>query len=432
MIGHPRLRYREVRTFAGEVKTLAQADRLDSKPMDTIRRRQAQLLRWLVDYAYRHVPFYRDSFEEAGIRPDDVRSLDDSAKIPVLTKEKVLANYPERILAKGFSPRNAYRCTSSGTSGTTGMYLSDWATRNANFALLYRARSAFGYRPKHLEVVFTPASPRPKWWEHMGFHRRVRLSVLQQPQRAIEQLIRLRPDVVYSVPSYLRMICQEDRCKELAEMSTMLVVSSGEILDPRTRQMLETCFQAPVMNLYGAAEQIYISSECPLQRGQHLNMLNTLVEVAKEGESLAPGEIGDILITTLTNKAMPLIRYRIGDAGRMAPQECECGHHGDILENVQGRCDDFLRTRRGREVPAIVAQAAVSSSPHVTDFKIIQKSLNRLVIEITRDVDGATKEGIARNLREALMDPEIDVDFVEVQILRPDRSGKRRSVVREA
>jgi phenylacetate-CoA ligase len=430
MILHPKLRYRDVRTFTNEVKTLSEVVRLERLPLRAIRERQTRLLRWIVAYAHRKVPFYRDSFARSGIHPGDIRSIDDLDKIPILTKEQILSNYPHRIVAEGCSPRTAFRCTSSGTSGVPTTYLSDWATRDANFALLYRARSLFGYRPKHLECVFTYLQSATRWYQRLGFHRRIKMNLLQSPEKSIEQLIRLRPDVLYTLPSYLRMLCLEGS-EELARLSMLLVVSSGEVLDPKTREMLAAGFKAPVLDLYGAAEQPYISSECRLHSGQHVNMFNTLVEVARNGERTTPGEIGDILVTTLTNRAMPLIRYRIGDACRILPGECGCGRHGEMLDHIQGRRDDFLKSRSGREVPAIVAEAVVLSSPQVKAFRVIQKSPARLKIQLVGQVEEEARVTIAESMRRAMSDPGLGVEFEDVEKIEPDPSGKRRVVICE-
>lgn len=164
MILQPRIRSREIASFTRQVGTLSLASRLDTMPIEAIKARQLRMLRWILNYAYRNVPFYRDSFNNAGVRPTDVRSIDDLNKIPFLTKDDILKNYPERIVAQGYSPETAFSCRSSGTTGVVGVYLSDWATRNANFALLFRTRSLFGYRPKHRECVFTIMPSRTRWY----------------------------------------------------------------------------------------------------------------------------------------------------------------------------------------------------------------------------------------------------------------------------
>jgi phenylacetate-CoA ligase len=385
------------------------------------------LLKQIISYSYRNVPHYRESFDRSGIKPDDVRSVDDLEKLPVLTKEEILAGYPIRMAATGYRPENSFRCVSSGTNGVRGEYMSDWSTRDTNEALLYRARSSFGFRPGHVECVFSFLPHKERWYERFGFLRKVDISMKEDPARALEELARLSPDTLYSVPTYLQYLCSQTGANRDV-VSPLFVLTSGELLDPGTREELREAFQCPVVDIYGAAEAPYISGECPVQEGQHLNTVNVLVEICRDGEQVSPGERGDILITTLTNRAMPLIRYGIGDAGSISPEECSCGRHGEMLQSLEGRMDDFLKNHHG-EVPSMMARLAVTH-PKVEGYKIIQETLDRLHVQVMgEDVDQDAEAAIASNLRDVMGDPELRVIFGRVRSIEPDPSGKRRVVV---
>ena len=170
MILHPRTRFREARTFSNELRTLALAEKLESMSLVEIKARQGRMLRRSVEHAYRYVPHYRKALTAADVSPDDIRSVDDIHKLPILTKEEILEG-PEQIVSSTFPVEMAFRSASSGTSGMRCTYLTDWQTRDANFALLYRAKSLFGYRPRHLEFRFT-------WWPS----RRCRISLILTAQ----------------------------------------------------------------------------------------------------------------------------------------------------------------------------------------------------------------------------------------------------------
>jgi phenylacetate-CoA ligase len=158
-------------------------------------------------------------------------------------------------------------------------------------------------------------------------------------------------------------------------------------------------------------------------------MLNILVEVVGNGERrLGPGEVGDILVTTLTNTAMPLIRYRIGDAAMMSPDECSCGRRGEVLKSIEGRNDDFLKTRSGRK-PPMMARLALYQPP-VKGYRIVQESIGKMRVELKgEEIDEETRATIYGKLREVMEDPDLAVDFVDVDEIEPDPSGKRRVVI---
>jgi phenylacetate-CoA ligase len=159
-------------------------------------------------------------------------------------------------------------------------------------------------------------------------------------------------------------------------------------------------------------------------------MLNTLVEIQRNGEVLGPGEMGSITVTTLTNHAMPLIRYDIGDAGTMSPDECACGRRGDMLKSIEGREDDFIKTVRGPK-PPMMARLAVYH-PDVRGCRIIQESLDRVVLEIMGNLNDESRATITEKMRTTMENPDLNVVFEEVDEIRPDPSGKRRVVVCKA
>lgn len=429
MFLHPRSRFRELRTFADEAMTVSLASNLERRPLDGIKERQGRLLRWIVHYAYHNVPFYRYSFDAAGVTPSSIRSLDDAEKLPVLTKREVVDNFPSGIVTRGFSAANSFRSASSGTSGVRGTFLSDWPTRDSNFALLFRARALFGYRPKDLECFFTWwPERRPKWFHRLGFQRTLRISILDQPSSAINRLLDAKPRSVFGTPSYLYMISSLPDAHRLRELRPKLIVTTSELMDEKMRASIQDAFRGPVVDLYGSSEQNYISSECPQEGSHHLNMLNCLVEIARDGEPLSPGEEGEILITNLTNRAMPLIRYRTGDAGSISEEECPCGRHGEILEGLQGRCEDFLKAPNGMKVAPEILRRIVTGK--VRGYRIVQETIHRFRIDYVADqLPLESRAEITRAFGLAMGDPDIQVLFRRVEEIEPDPSGKRRLVV---
>lgn len=429
MIFHPGVRARELRTFARQARTLALADRLESQPLERLQSRQLRLLVRILDHAYRNVPFYRELYRRAGVEPSRVRTIEDLSALPVIDKDQVLANYPDRVLARGHTLEASFRCRSSGTSGVTGVFASDWATRDANFALLYRFRSHFGFRPKHVECVFAFFPGKFRWYRRFGWMRKSAISMSLAPEEAVRRLVEISPDTVYGNPTYLHyLVSLADRP---IPVSPMMVISSGEILDPAMKRDILGAFGCPVVDYYGAAEAPFISAECPLHEGQHLNMLNMLVEICRDGEQVGPGEAGDVVVTTLTNTAMPLIRYRLGDVAALSPDECPCGRRGQMLTSIEGRNDDFLLTPSGPRPPIMVRLAA--THPKVKGYRIIQETLHRMVVEVLApDLEDETVATITGKMRQAMGDPDLEVKVRQVDSLPLDPSGKRKVVMSRA
>ena len=429
MILHPRTRVRETKTFYNELRTLSTINRLESMPLDEIKARQDRMLRIAVENAYRQVPHYKETFKSAGVTPGDVRSANDLHKLPMLTKEEVLAGFPDRITSHSFHMKNTFHSESTGTSGMKCTYLTDWPTRDANFALLYRARSLFGFRPWHLEYRFTwwPEN-KSKWFQKIGFQRWVSTNVRNPPEDNVRRLLETQPDCIYGRPFYLHLLSSL-LSKEDEKLDPVLVLSTGEVMDSRMKEDISNGFNAPAVNQYGCAEHNFLASECPEEGRLHLNMLDVVIEVVVDGEGTARGERGEILITQLTNKAMPLIRYRLGDVVMVSEDECSCGRHGDVLSFIQGRKDDMIKTRDGRKLPPEFFSSTVTM-PEIKGYMIIQEKIDRIVIKIVSDgLHPGKQELIASEFRRVIGDPDAEIELQPVDKIEPDPSSKRRLVI---
>lgn len=430
MILHPRTRVREIKTFSNELRTLAAANRLESMPMGEIRAKQDRMLRMAVENAYRQVPHYKEAFRAARISPGDVRTVNDLHKLPMLTREEFLAGFPDRIMSRSFHIEDTFHSESSGTSGMRCRYLTDWPTRDANFALLYRARSLFGFRPGHLEYRFTwGPKGTGRWFHRIGFQKWVSTNVRNPPEDNVKRLLETRPDCIYGRPFYLHLLSSLLASEADEQLDPILVLCTGEVMDPRMKEEISNGFNAPAVNQYGCAEHNFLASECPEERRLHLNMLNAVIEVAVDGEGAARGERGEVLITQLTNRAMPLIRYRLGDMAVISEDECSCGRHGDVLSIIQGRKDDMIKTRDGRQLPPELFTSTVTM-PEIKGYMIVQERIDRIVIEIVSDgLDRGKQELIVNEFRRVMGDPDAEIDLVPVDVIHPDLSGKRRLVI---
>jgi len=388
------------------------------------------MLRCAISHAYRNVPHYKRIFDDLRISPGDIKSVDDLHKIPILTKEQVLAGYPHQITSRTFPLKSAFKSASSGTSGVRGTYLTDWATRDSNFALLYRSRSLFGYRPNHLEFRFSWWPQRShRWFHRVGFQRWISTSIRDPPKDNVAKMLGSRPQSILGSPSYLNLMSTMIADRKNVDMEPILVLSTGEVMDAEMRDSISRAFNAPAVDMYGCAEQNFIATECPEEGNLHLNILNAIIEVSPDGGESAREERGEILITQLTNTVMPLIRYSLGDVGKIGEDECNCGRHGHILSKLEGRKDDLLRTMDGREIPGELARSAVTI-PGIRGYMIFQEKVDHIVIKvISDDLNIGLREAIIGEIRRILGNPETMVDLIPVEKIEPDTSGKRRLVI---
>jgi phenylacetate-CoA ligase len=212
------------------------------------------------------------------------------------------------------------------------------------------------------------------------------------------------------------------------------IMTSAGTLHPDMRRVIERAFRAPVFNRYGSRELGGTACECEMHEGLHISPLTHYVEIiSPEGGPCAPGELGELVLTSLTNHAMPLIRYRIGDMASWATGTCSCGRRWPLLSGVTGRVTEtFVRRDGSVVVPEYLIHlvGVILYRPHYRRFQIVQEDYERVRIRIVmgdprprNDVVNGELDEIGAKVR-LVMGKNCAVDFsLEVDI-EPTASGK--------
>ena len=278
---------------------------------DHIRDVQWRRLERMLHYAYVQSPLYRERFRQAGMTPADIRSTDDLRLLPVTTREDL--RQPEALLAEGY-PR--HRLRSSTTSGSTGRrtttYFDEPAWVLAKNLLKLRARQACGVRPWDRVALFQEDAPDQTGARSGG--RRQAFTIHRPIEEILPAVRAFAPTVLYGFAGYFARLARAAG----NGVRPRMVFTSGELLDAATRRAIETGLGAPVLDVYGCTEVKEIAWQCPAREGYHVNADWLLVEV--DSDDPAPGrQAGRLLVTSLYNFAMPLLRYDVGDAGFADP-----------------------------------------------------------------------------------------------------------------
>jgi phenylacetate-CoA ligase len=160
------------------------------------------------------------------------------------------------------------------------------------------------------------------------------------------------------------------------------IIVTAEVLRGRDRQLITSVFGCPVFGRYGSRETGVIASQCSENSHMHINAESVVVEFVRDNQHVAPGELGEVLVTDLRNYAMPLVRYRIGDVA--APQQgpCECGRGLPLMGPVVGRTADFITCPDGRLVNGVSLVSDLEASTSVSQAQIRQSEPGRLVVRL--------------------------------------------------
>jgi phenylacetate-CoA ligase len=403
---------------------------------------QREAVQRLLTHAARSVPYWR-SILSAYDAPHDVPLRE----LPILEKSD-LRNQFEMLISEDIDTRSWYENRSGGSTGEPVTVLQD-----QEYFVRSEAR-------KQVFFEATGWSPGEKWIRLWGSER----DILQGGQgirgriantvgnRLMINAFRMTPAIMrqhigvlnQQGPALIHAYAQA--AYELARFAERegieirpqrAVVSTSGTLYPAMRQTMERSFGCKVFDQYGSREVSVIAGDCGHSRGEHVAMETNLVEIVDEsGVSCPAGVEGDILVTSLTNFAMPLIRYRIGDRGVFSDTElCDCGRSSVRLAQVTGRSMDCFRRRDGGIVPAeyfIHFFGVVLNNGWVAKVQLVQHEFDRFTLKIV--AAGAAGDGEAEHLVDAVrrvMGDNVAVDVALVDEIPLASSGKYRYTICE-
>ncbi|MBN2006519.1 MAG: phenylacetate--CoA ligase family protein [Anaerolineae bacterium] len=391
---------------------------------------QNRKLRAMVNHAYHNTIFYRRKFERAGLTADDIQTVDDLPKLPPTTKQELRIAKVEEILARGYTPENTII---EPTSGSSGIVLRVYHAQDAfdrYFAYAFRPLWEMGYRPWY-RVAYTalePVAPLP--WEKLGLGVRRQIDLRSgDPRKYVEALLDLHPQMLLGFPSIFMLIVRSANPEELAQIRPKAILLNSELLTDTTRQIIGEAFQCECYDDYSTIEFHQVAFECRHHRS-HLAADNVIVEVTQEGQPVPAGEKGEILITGLTNHAMPLLRYGIGDIGTISPERCPCGRGFPVMKLVEGRIDDYITLPSGRKLSPRLVNPTIEFLPGVREHVVVQESPDEfsVYVNIAPEYADATAADVVSGLEQLFQEP-VHIRLIHTTEFERGRTGKLRCVI---
>lgn len=398
-----------------------------------LQRLQVRKLRTLLNYTYDNVPFYHTKFNSVGIRPNDIKTIDDLDRIPLTTKEDIQRTPLNQMVAKGIDTE---RCVKNRTSGSTGLPLITLSSKRSGHldAVMWR-RANFANGMRLRDRVIEIRDPRnfhkKRWLEYLGILRTDYVSIFDEVKTQALFLSKKNPDVVESYPSSMEILADFFAHCE-ATLTPRLIFTLAEFLDRNARESITRTFKAELFDYYGSSELGLISWECKEHGAYHVNADNLIIQfVTADGQSVATGERGEIVCTGLNNYVMPLIRYRQEDIGAGIEDRCPCGIRLPLMQIIGGRKDDFLVSTSGRVIPPTVFfPYPFENLEKIQQFRVIQEKKDRLVIQIV-----AKEKLDPQNLQEArkkirkLFGEDMAVEFEFLKEIARKKNGKLRKII---
>lgn len=393
---------------------------------------QSKKLRAMVKHAYENTEFYHRKFKDAGIRPEDIKTVEDLEKVPFTTKEELREHSLGSILAKGVDSSQCHVTETSGSMGIPTKIVYDKNADNFSKAVNLRSYIENGLRIRSKWAVFKDPHhfQKQKWFQRLRIFSPLQLSVFDTTDKQISILREFKPDVLDGYTSSIRLLAKAIDERGIEDINPKVVFGTSELLDTETRRYINSVFDVEMVDLFGCVELNRTAWECSEHVGYHMDIDAVVMEFIKDGESVSAGERGEIVYTGLYNYAMPLIRYKIEDIGVPSDETCPCGRGLPLMKVVEGRTDSFMQVSDGRIFSPIIWTAVMRRIPGVGQFKAIQekKDLIRILVVKDDEFSQMTIDQIEQGIKEVMGD-DVNVETEDVDEIPKDKSGKVRAVV---
>jgi phenylacetate-CoA ligase len=360
--------------------------KIETMDREQLEELQLKRLKKTVNCVHKNVPFYTKKLGDAGVKPGDIKTLDDLKKLPFTKKNDLRDNYPFGLFAVPMNKISRIHA-SSGTSGKSTVVgytkkdLDTWAD------LMARCFYMVGVRPEH---VFQNAANYGLFTGGLGIHAGAeRLGCAVVPSgtgsthKQIEMIRDFGVNALHATPSYALYISETAKKMGIEPGSLPLKIGlfGAEPWSVNTRKELEKSFGIKAYDSYGLSEMMGpgVAFECKEQDGLHIWEDAFIVEILdKNGEQCAAGEKGELVLTTLCKEALPLLRYRTGDITMFMDDDCACGRTHRRITKFYGRADDMLIIRGLNVFPSQI-EHVLMDMPEVGEyFQVVLERVNHM------------------------------------------------------
>ncbi len=405
---------------------------------ERIRERQDEAVRSIVAHAYETAPFWKGRLDAARLAPKDIAGCADLARLPLLTKGDLREQGGE-MLSRNYCREELCEHKTSGSTGVSVVTYRDEACQQFKRGATLRADEWSGWRlGERIAAVWGNPQIRTGW---KGRLRRallerhyLYLDTLKMDQAAIgafvDGVLRKPPSMIFGHAHslYLVALFIESQRPE-AKIRPKAILSTCMVLHDFERAKVEEVFNCKVTNRYGCEEVSLIACECERHEGLHVNSDCVYVEILDErGVPCEPGVPGRVVVTDLANRAMPMIRYEVGDMARWAESPCSCGRTLPLLAGIEGRVADYVVTPNGELISGIsLTENFAVMVPGVAQLQIVQEEIARFTFRIVRgsDYDEESERCLAELVRERF-GPDVAYACDYVDRILPEPSGKYR------
>ncbi len=419
-----------IRDIILETRARAELEKSQWLPRKKLEALQIHRLRAFLKNAYETVPYYHRMLDEVNVRPEDIHSIQDLSKLPILKKEEV-RNRIQELMSSKYAPREL---SQRRTSGSTSIPLTVYMNREQvsyHRACKLRNLKWLGIGEGELSVYMGSPGieiyPRniPEDLQMTSFE--ISPDRLDKLTRVIRQL---KPRHVWGFPSGLNLLTRFCEEHSIDDIHFTTIQTTGESLFSNEKEKMQKAFGSDIYQFYATTEARMIGADCSEHSGLHICSETIVVEFLKDGEPAAEGELASVVVTPLFGYGMPLIRYDLEDAASRIEDNCPCGRSLPLMSYVDGRIMDILVTGDGRWLGYSNFRSRIFDHVDVLQYRVIQENPNNITIElIPGNKYGEKSESFIVSSMKKYMGSDTTIHIRVVKTIDAQSTMKRRTVI---
>jgi len=437
MISAPALRY---------YRTLRKSQWMNGSQ---IKEYQEERLKQLIDQAHKHVPYYREAFDKAGVEVDKVRRIEDLVGLPMIDKGTVRKRLYSGLLADNYVARNLQRVQTSGSTGEPFITFAEKKQLDMRWAATLRSMEWTGYRFGDRQIRL--------WHKNLGMRfvevikeridaylsRRVFVPAYEinasNLEDTMKKIMRYKPVLLDGYAESFNLLAKylkrlQDAGWKHYGYKPRAIISSAQTLYPESRAVIEETFGCKVFDKYGAREfGGGIAYQCEKGEGYHVVAECNIVEIIKDGKLARPGEVGEVVVTDLNNFSVPLIRYRTGDLALQLDgnEICDCGRGLPKIGEIKGRAQSIIVGSNAQFVPGtFFNRVFFKHDGSIGQYQVVQEVEGEIILKIVKEklFDPSVINEICRDIKDHLGD-DMKIVIKYVDNIPMSRAGKRQHCV---
>jgi phenylacetate-CoA ligase len=420
--------------------TLARAAQFDSADRATIRALQACDLRRMLDYAVEQVPAYRPLREKVH-RLGPFEAL---KEFPLIDKDS-LQHDRTQYLPRDFESIPHYECTTGGTTGNQLKFYLENDSQSVEIAFMHRQWARVGYSPRSRKATFRGVEFRnlrdSVYWQENPIYNELQFSPFHMSEKTlaayVDRMFRYRPHFLHGYPSAIALLAGyvTRHGIDMRPLGLGAILLGSEGIEPGQREAIAKAFSARPYSWYGHSERLILGGECETSEAyHHIPDYGILEIIDDEGSPVTePGQEGELVGTSLRNRAMPLIRYRTGDRARLLEARCTCGRQFERFDRVQGRWQqEYVIGKSGSRISIAALNVHGPFYDKVLRYQYVQRRPG--VMELRLMTESGFSDGDMENLKRAFSvraGAELDVMIARVDNIPLTARGKLRRLLQE-